>query len=105
MESIDQGTATSSHVEENLAVEVGEEFTTYDNPLVEKPPMVDTYFHFPMEGHVGSSNWVDHPYDDTKGTKNGPNASFWRTSMGQAILNLRLLDHPLLILLRLRTCI
>ena len=68
MEAIDQGLVVDSHVEENPAVEVGEEFTTYDNPLVEQPPMADTTYHFPMEGHVGSSNWVDHPSDDTKGT-------------------------------------
>ena len=32
MEAIDQGVAVDSRVEENPAVEVGEEFTTYDNP-------------------------------------------------------------------------
>ena len=55
-------------MEEDPTVEVGEEFTTYDNPLVEQPPMVDTAFHFPMEGHFGSSNCVDRPFDDTEGT-------------------------------------
>ena len=35
MESTDQGATVDSHVEENPVVEVGEEFTTYDNPLVE----------------------------------------------------------------------
>ena len=85
MEAIDQGAAADSHVEENPTVEVGEEFTTYGNPLVEQSPTADTAFHFPMEGHVGTSNWVDGPYDDTKGTKYGPNAPFWRTSLGQAI--------------------
>ena len=34
METIDQGATTDSHVEGNPVVEVGEEFTTYDNPLV-----------------------------------------------------------------------
>ena len=34
MEATDQGATVDSHVEENPAVEVGEEFTTYDNPLV-----------------------------------------------------------------------
>ena len=56
MEAINQGVAVDSHVEENLAMEVGGEFTTYDNPLVKQPPMFDTSFNFPMEGHVGSSN-------------------------------------------------
>ena len=59
MEAIDQGATSDSHVEENTAVEVGEEFTTYDNPLVEQPPIAEISNHFPMEGHVGSSNWVD----------------------------------------------
>ena len=67
MEAIDQGAAVDSHVEENPAVEVGEEFTTYDNPLVEQPPMADIAYHFPMEGHVGSSNLVDPPSNDTEG--------------------------------------
>ena len=54
MEAIDQGVATDSYMEENPVVEVGEEFTTYDNPLGKQPPTDDTTFHFPMEGHVGS---------------------------------------------------
>ena len=86
MEAIDQGAMTNSHVEGNPVVEVGEEFTTYDNPLVKQPPTADTTFHFSMEGHVGSSNWVfDCPYDDTEGKKYCPNAPFWRTYLGQAI--------------------
>ena len=56
--------------------------TTYDNTLVKQPPTADSAFHFPMEGHVGSSNWVDHPFDDTEGIDYGPNAPFWRTYMG-----------------------
>ena len=68
MEAIDQGVSTNSHVEENPAVEVEEEFTTYDNPLVKQAPTTNTTFHFPMEGHVGSLNWVDYPSNDTKGT-------------------------------------
>ena len=77
MEATDQGVMVDSHVEGNLVVEFGEEFTTYDNPLVKEPPMVDTTFHFPMEGRAGSSNWVfNHPSDDTRGAKFGPNAPF-----------------------------
>ena len=68
MEATNQGVVVDSHVEENPVVEVGEEFTTYDNPLVEQPPMADTSFHFPMEGHVGSSNWIDFLSDDTERT-------------------------------------
>ena len=35
MEATNQGATTKSHVEGNPIVEVGKEFTTYDNPLVE----------------------------------------------------------------------
>ena len=48
-------------------MKVGEEFTMYDNPLVEQPPMDDTVFYFLMECHVGSSNWVDRSSEDTEG--------------------------------------
>ena len=69
VEATNQGATTDSHVEGNLVMEVGEEFTTCDNLLVELPPMTDNTFHFPMEGHVGSSNWVvNHPSNDTEGT-------------------------------------
>ena len=68
MESIDQLATADSHMEENPTLEVGEEFTTYDNPLIEQPPTANTSFHFPMEGHVGSSNWVDHSSNDIEGT-------------------------------------
>ena len=54
MESTDQGDATGSHVEGSPVVEGGEQFTSYDNPLVEQPPMAETAFHFPMEGHANS---------------------------------------------------
>ena len=86
MEATDQGVKADSHVEGNPVVEVREELTTYDNPLVKKLPMADNTFHFPMEGHLGSSNWVvNHPSDDTEGTKYGPSAPFWKTSLGQSI--------------------
>ena len=98
MESTNQGVAVDSHVEEILAVEVGEEFTTYDNPLVEQPPMDDTTFHFPMEGHVSLSNWVDSPSNDTKETEYGVNSPFWRISMVKQFMSLGLLYHPYLTL-------
>ena len=86
MEATDQGATTDSHVEGNPVVEVWEEFITCDNLLVEHPPTTDNTFHFSMEGHVGSSNWVfNFPANHTKGTKYGPNAPFSRTSLGQAI--------------------
>ena len=62
MEAIDQGAAVDSDVE------VGDEFTTYDNPLVEQHHTADTSFHIPMEDHIGSSNWFDRWSNDTEGT-------------------------------------
>ena len=54
--------------------------------MVEQPPTVDTTFHFPMEGHAGSLDSVsNHPTNDTGRTKYGPNAPFWRNSLGQSI--------------------
>ena len=75
MEAIDQGATTTSQVEENLVVESRDQFTSYFTPLVQQPPVGDTSFHGPVEGHVYSPV---RPYY-------GPNAPFWGTSMGQAI--------------------
>ena len=49
-----------------------EKLTTYTNPLIKQPLVVETAFHFPMEGHVDSpveTNYV-------------PNAPFWINYMG-----------------------
>ena len=72
MEAIDQGATTSSHEEENIVVESGDQFTSYINPFTQQPPMADTSFHSHMEGHNDSP--VAHEY--------GLDAPFWRTSMG-----------------------
>ena len=69
MESIDQGDTTTSHKEENIVVESGDQFTSYINPLVQQPPMADTSFH--------TDSLVPPEY--------GLDAFFWRTSMGQSI--------------------
>ena len=37
MEAIDQGATTSSHEEENIVVESGDQFTSYINPLAQHP--------------------------------------------------------------------
>ena len=58
-------------MEENIVVESGDQFT-YTNPLAQKPPIGDTSFHGPVEGHVDSPVRPDY----------GPNAPFWGTSMG-----------------------
>ena len=39
-----------------------------------------------MEGQASSSNWTfNHPPDEVVEAEYGPNASFWRTSLGQSI--------------------
>ena len=75
MEATDQGATTTSHVEENLVVESGDQFSSYVTPLVQQPHVGDTSFHGPMEGHVDS---LVCPYY-------GPDALFWGTSVGKAI--------------------
>ena len=86
MEPAYQYVTADSHVEGNPVVEVGEEFTYYDNPLVQQPPMADTTFHFLMKGQPGSLDWVfNHPSDDTIGIEFGTNSPFWRTSIGKSI--------------------
>ena len=77
MESTDQNVTNDSHVEGTALVEVREEFTTYDNPLVEQPPRTDTTFNFPTEGQPGASYWViNHSSNDTIGVELGPNDPF-----------------------------
>ena len=72
MEATDQGATTTSHVEENLVVESRDQFASYVTPLVQQPPMGDTSFHGPVEGHVDSPVCPDYGID----------APFWGTSMG-----------------------
>ena len=60
MEAIDQGAATSSHEEENIVVESGDQFTSYINPLAQQPPMVDTSFHPHMEGHTNNPDALEY---------------------------------------------
>ena len=72
MESTDQGDATDSHIGGIPVAESEEQFTSYINPLVQQPPMVSTSFHSPMEGRI----------DGPDETEYGPNAPFWRNSMG-----------------------
>ena len=75
MEATDQGATNNSHVEEDIVVEIGEQFTSYTNPLAQQPLVSDTSFYGPVEGRV--DNHVHSDY--------GPDAPFWGTSMGKAI--------------------
>ena len=72
MEAIDQGPATDPHMGENPVVESGDQFTSYVTPLVQQSPVADTSFHSLMEGQ---NDGIDE-------TEYGPDAPFWRTSMG-----------------------
>ena len=39
-----------------------------------------------MEGRLGSSDWIgNNPPDESTRAEYGPNAPFWRTSLGQTI--------------------
>ena len=75
MEAIDQGASTNSQVGEHVVVESGDPYPSHGYPWVQKPSRGNISFHSPMEGHL----------DDTTRLDYGPNASFWDTSMGQAI--------------------
>ena len=75
MEAIDQGSATTSQVGDNVVVESGVPYSSHSPPLVQQPSWGDSSFHSPMEIHV----------DDTAHLDFGPNASFWETPVGQAI--------------------
>ena len=55
--------------------ESGDQFTSYINPLAQQPPMDDNSFHPHMEVRTNSPTAPEY----------GPDAAFWRTSMGQAI--------------------
>ena len=56
-------------------LESGDQFASYINPLVQQPSTTATSFHSPMEGRINSPDETEY----------GPNAPFWRTSMGQYI--------------------
>ena len=75
MEATVKGVATTSQVEENIVVESGDQFTSYTDPLAQQPPIADISFHLHVEGHTDSP--VPSEY--------GPDAPFWRTSIGKAI--------------------
>ena len=70
-------TLAEDHMETTPTIEPREEFLVYENPLVQLTPEANTSFHFPMEGRLGSSDWIgNHPLDETIGVEYGPNAPF-----------------------------
>ena len=64
-------------------MESGEQFTAYVNPLVQQPPVADTFFHSLRECH----------HDSPAETEYGPNALFWITSTGQDIFEFGFTRH------------
>ena len=64
-----------------LASETREDFTIFTSPLVQLPPAANVFVHSPLEGHVDSPTPPDY----------GPDAPSWRTSMGQAIAEFRVI--------------
>ena len=78
--------STDAHIENTLATETREDWSIYNNPLVQMPLADDPPFLFLMEGQAGSSNWMfNHPPDETIEVEYGPNSPFWRTSLGKSI--------------------
>ena len=75
MEANDEGAATNSQVGENVVAESADPYPLHGPPLAQQPSRGNTSFHPPIEGHV----------DDTTHPDYGCNATFWDTSMGQAI--------------------
>ena len=72
MGAINQGSATNSHVGENVVVESGDPYPSHGPPLFQQPSRGNILFHSPKEGHV----------DDTTRPDYGPNSPFWDTTMG-----------------------
>ena len=73
-------------------MESGEQFTAYVNPLVQQPPVVDPFFHSPMEGRI----------DSLVETEYHPNAHFGEFLWVNTFPNLGLLDLLLRNLLQVR---
>ena len=59
-----------------MVIESGDTYPSHGPPLVQQPSIGNISFHSPMKGHV----------DDTTHPDYGPNAPFWDTSIGQAIV-------------------
>ena len=56
-------------------------FSTHASPLVQLPPTTDVFVHLSLEGHGDTSAPPDY----------GLYVPFWRTSMGQAIIEFRVI--------------
>ena len=79
--TMEQPASTNVPVGTVLASGTKEYFTIYTNSLVKLPPAADVSIHPSLEGHVDTPAPPDY----------GPNDPFWRTSMGQAIAEFRVI--------------
>ena len=79
--TMEQAASANVPIGTTLANETREYFTVYMNPLVQLPPAADASVHSPLEGRV------DSPTPPVYGS----DAPFWRTSMGQAITEFRII--------------
>ena len=66
--TMERPASAEARMETTPATEPREEFLVYNNPLVQLSLEANTSFHFPMEGRLGSSDWIgNHPHDETTG--------------------------------------
>ena len=79
--TMEQLASTNVPIGTTLASENREDFAVYINPLVQLSPAADVSIHLPLEGHVNTLAPLDY----------GPDAPFWRTSMGQDIAEFRVI--------------
>ena len=79
--------SNDAHIETTSTTETREYFSVYNNPLVQLPATKNTTIHFSMEGQPSSSDLtVNHPPNETIEAEYGPNSPFWRTSLGNTIV-------------------
>ena len=74
--NMEQPTSADAPTGTTSAIETRDDFTIYTNPLVQLPLAADVFVHSPMEGRIDGPNEAEF----------GPNALFWRTSIGEAIV-------------------
>ena len=79
--NMEQPTSIDDLVRTTSDIETRDDFTIYTNPLVQFPPVANVFVHSPMEGSVDGPNEA----------KFGPNAPFLRNSMGQSIIEFRVI--------------
>ena len=80
--------SVDARIDNIVATETIKYFSVCDNPLVEMHPAANLPLRSSTEGQAGSSNQTfNHPPDEAVEAEQGPNDPFWRTSLGQAIVD------------------